>query len=106
MAKLAVVPKNRDAGTALHRLIDEFLQAPTKTGETRSRKTGLIYRDALEGVLLPYCTKDGVTEPAQLTGRHMKELTEGLLAGTGARTGRLLAKPTVHSYVRAINTFL
>jgi integrase/recombinase XerD len=105
MAKLALVPGNPDAGT-LQRLVGDFLQAPTKTGETRSRKTGLIYRDALEGVLLPYCTKAGVTEPAQLTDRHMKELTEGLLDGTGSRSGRPLAKATVHSYVRAINTFL
>jgi integrase/recombinase XerD len=90
----------------LQRLVRDFLQAPTKTGETRSRKTGLIYRDALEGVLLPYCAGAGVTEPARLTDRHMKELTDGLLDGTGSRSGRPLAKPTVHSYVRAINTFL
>lgn len=90
----------------LQQLVSDFLQAPTKTGETRSRKTGLIYRDALEGVLLPYCARAGVTEPAQLTDRHMKELTDGLLDGTSSRSGRPLAKPTVHSYVRAINTFL
>jgi integrase/recombinase XerD len=90
----------------MQRLISDFLQAPTKTGETRSRKTGLIYRDALEGVLLPYCSGAGVTEPAQLTDRHMKELTDGLLNGTSSRSGRPLAKATVHSYVRAINTFL
>jgi integrase/recombinase XerD len=90
----------------LQRLISDFLQAPTKTGETRSRKTGLIYRDALEGVLLPYCAGAKVTEPAQLTDRHMKELTDGLLDGSASRSGRPLAKATVHSYVRAINTFL
>jgi integrase len=90
----------------MQRLITDFLQAPTKTGETRSRKTGLIYRDALEGVLLPYCGRAGVNEPSQLTDRHMKELTDGLLDGTGSRSGRPLAKATVHSYVRAINTFL
>ncbi len=66
----------------------------------------MIYRDALEGVLLPYCSRTGVTEPAELTDRHMKELTDRLLDGTGSRSGRPLAKPTVHSYVRAINTFL
>jgi integrase len=57
-------------------------------------------------VLLPYCARAGVTEPAQLTDGHMKELTDGLLDGTGSRSGRPLAKPTVHSYLRAINTFL
>jgi integrase/recombinase XerD len=105
MAKLTLVPGKPEAGT-LQRLINDFLQSPTKTGETRSRKTGLIYRDALEGVLLPYCSRAGVTEPANLTDRHMKELTDRLLDGTGSRSGRPLAKPTVHSYVRAINTFL
>jgi integrase len=105
MAKLTLVPGKPEAET-LQRLITDFLQSPTKTGETRSRKTGLIYRDALEGVLLPYCSRVGVTEPAQLTDRHMKELTGGLLDGTGSRSGRPLAKATVHSYVRAINTFL
>ncbi|PZR80604.1 MAG: hypothetical protein DLM65_07705 [Candidatus Aeolococcus gillhamiae] len=105
MAKLTLVDRKAGTGT-LDRLISDFLQAPTKTGETRSRKTGLIYRDALEGVLLPYCSAAGVSEPAQLTDRHMKELTDRLLDGTGSRSGRPLAKPTVHSYVRAINTFL
>ena len=105
MPKVSLMPEQA-ASTTLQRLVSDFLQAPTKSGETRSRKTGLIYRDALEGVLLPYCSTAGVTEPAQLTDRNMKELTEGLLDGTGSRSGRPLAKPTVHSYVRAINTFL
>lgn len=57
-------------------------------------------------MLLRYCVRSGIDEPSQLTDRHMKELTDGLLDGTGSRSGRPLAKATVHSYVRAINTFL
>ena len=90
--------------TPLARLIADYLQAVRGAG--RSSKTRQIYADALEDVLLPFCVDAGVTEAAQLTSRRLNELTAGLLDGTRSRSGRPLAKPTVHSYVRAINTFL
>jgi len=102
MANLSLVPGGETPPLA--RLIADYLQAVRGAG--RSAKTRQIYADALEDVLLPFCADAGVTEAAQLTSRRLDELTAGLLDGTRSRSGRPLAKPTVHSYVRAINTFL
>jgi len=101
MANLSLVAGE---ATPLARLIADYLQAVRGAG--RSSKTRQIYADALEDVLLPFCVDSSVTEAAQLTSRRLNELTAGLLDGTRSRSGRPLAKPTVHSYVRAINTFL
>ena len=62
--------------------------------------------DALNGVLLPFCAAREVTEPAQLSNRLLNNLGAGLLDGTLSRRGRPLSKATVHSYMRAVNTFL
>jgi integrase len=102
MANLTLVAGGET--TPLARLIADYLQAVRGAG--RSSKTRQIYADALEDVLLPFCVDSSVTEAAQLTSRRLNELTAGLLDGTRSRSGRPLAKPTVHSYVRAINTFL
>ncbi|MGP8161475.1 MAG: tyrosine-type recombinase/integrase [Candidatus Dormibacteria bacterium] len=102
MANLTLVAGGET--TPLARLIADYLQAVRGAG--RSSKTRQIYADALEDVLLPFCVDADVTEAAQLTSRRLNDLTAGLLDGTRSRSGRPLAKPTVHSYVRAINTFL
>jgi integrase len=101
MAKLALAATET---TPLDRLAADYLQAVRGAG--RSAKTARIYSDALYKVLLPFCRETGVTEGSQLTSRRLNELTAGLLDGTLSISGRPLAKPTVHSYVRAINTFL
>jgi hypothetical protein len=65
MAKLTVVPaelKSGDNPAAAHR---GFPAGTDQNWRDTLPETGLIYRDALEGVLLPYCTGAAVTEPAQ-----------------------------------------
>ena len=71
-----------------------------------SRKTITIYRDALEGVLLPFAAARGVQTVGELTDRLLNDLGAGLLDGTASRCARPLAKDTAHSYSRAMNSFL
>ncbi|HEY7927329.1 MAG TPA: hypothetical protein VIG86_07930, partial [Candidatus Dormibacteraeota bacterium] len=102
MSRLAVVPAAPE--TAFSRLVADYLQDRRAGGV--SPKTVAIYADALNGVLLPFCAARTVSEPAQLTNRLLNDLGAGLLDGTLSRRGRPLSKATVHSYMRAVNTFL
>jgi integrase len=102
VAKLSVVMPPPTTG--FQRLIGHYLQEKRAGGA--SPKTIRIYRDALEGVLVPFPAQHGVTELSQVTSRLLNDLNVGLLEGSASRTGRPLSKATVHSYVRAINTFL
>lgn len=85
-------------------LVDDYLQDRRARGV--SPKTVAIYADALSGVLLPFCSERAVTGPGQVTNRLLNDLGAGLLDGSLSRTGRPLSKATVHSYMRAVNTFL
>jgi integrase/recombinase XerD len=84
--------------------IGDFLDEKRAAGV--SRHTIAIYEYSLRKVLLPYCQAGEVAEPRQLTAAHLNSLVAGLLDGSGSRSGRPLAKDTVDSYARTINTFL
>jgi integrase/recombinase XerD len=86
------------------RVIRDYLQEKRAGGA--SPKTIRIYGDALEGVLVPFAAQQGVTELSGVTSWLLNDLNVGLLDGSASRTGRPLSKATVHSYMRAINTFL
>lgn len=101
MAKLTVVVPDT---SELALLVDDFLQA--KRAIPVSRKTIAIYKDALEGVLIPFAAKRDVTTAQALSDRLINDLRVGLLDGTGSRSGRPLSPDTVDSYVRAMNSFL
>lgn len=102
MARLGVVAGTRES--AFGRLVADYLQDRRAAGA--SPKTVRIYADALEGVLLPFFAAREATEPAQVTNRLLNDLGAGLIDGSVSRTGRPLSKATVHSYMRAVNTFL
>ncbi len=102
MSSLKVVPAVAD--TAFSRLVADYLQDRRAGGV--SPKTVRIYADALTGVLLPFCAARKVTEPARITNRLLNDLGSGLIDGSLSRTGRPLSKATVHSYMRAVNTFV
>ena len=102
MTKLAVVPGAEE--TAFARLVADYLQDRRAGGV--SPKTVRIYADALQGLLLPFCAERGITEPAKVTNRILNDLGAGLIDGSRSRTGRPLSRATVHSYMRALNTFL
>jgi integrase len=86
------------------RLIDDYLQE--KRADGASPRTVGHYQAVLEGVFLPFCEQAGVESPSQLTSRHLDDLGAGHLDGTLSRSKRPISKATVHSYVRAINSFL
>ena len=92
------------AETAFARLIADYLQDRRAGGA--SPKTVTIYADALSSVLLPFCSARKVTDPAHVNSRLLNDLGAGLLDGSLSRTGRPLSKATVHSYMRAVNTFV
>jgi integrase/recombinase XerD len=86
------------------RLIRDYLQEKRAAGA--SPRTIGHYREVLEEVLVPFCTDAGLEAPAELTSRHLNDLGAGHLDGTRSRSGRPISKATVHSYMRAINSFL
>lgn len=63
------------------------------------------YGYPLRHVFLPYCEAEGITEPAQITGRLLDRLSAQLLGKT-TRYGREMSKHSGHAYTRAINHFL
>jgi integrase len=88
----------------LEALITDYLEEKRAAG--LSRRTLAVYADVLREVLLPYCRRAGIADPAELTAPHLNAVANGLLDGTGARSGRPLSKPSVASYARTINVFL
>jgi integrase len=101
IARLSVVQPTADV---FARLVDDYVQEKRAAGA--SPRTVGHYREVLERVLIPFCVDRQIKTPAELTPRHLHDLGAGLLDGTGARSGRAISKATVHSYMRAINTFL
>jgi integrase len=86
------------------RLVRDYLQEKRAAGA--SPRTVGHYREVLEQVLIPFCTKEGLETVADLTSRHLNDLGAGHLDGTRSRSGRAISKATVHSYMRAINSFI
>jgi integrase len=91
-------------GEAFGRLIEDYLQEKRAAG-TSPRTVG-HYEQVLREVLLPFCRDAGIATPAGLTNRHLNDLGAGHLDGSRSRSGRAISKATVHSYMRAINSFL
>jgi integrase/recombinase XerD len=95
------------SGGAQHdfvRLVRDYLQEKRAAGA--SPRTVGHYREVLEQVLIPFCAEEGLETVADLTSRHLNDLGAGHLDGSRSRSGRAISKATVHSYMRAINSFL
>ncbi len=85
-------------------LIDDYLQE--KRADGASPRTVGHYKEVLEEVLLPFCKEAGIESLSELTNRHLNDLGAGHLDGTMSRSKRPISKATVHSYMRAINSFV
>jgi len=85
-------------------LVHDYLQEKRAAGA--SPRTVGHYREVLEHVLIPFCAEEGLATVADLNSRHLNDLGAGHLDGTRSRSGRAISKATVHSYMRAINSFL
>src|SRR5215471_11956788 len=101
---MSALPTSRQGPEAFVRLIDDYLQE--KRADGVSPRTVGHYKQVLEEVLVPFCEEADVRAPSALTNRHLNDLGAGHLDGTKSRSGRPISKATVHSYMRAINSFL
>ncbi len=100
-AQLKVVKPT--APPAIASLIEDYL-AYCKAKGLSPRTYDNAYAYPLRRVLLPWCTRERITEPKQLTSRGLAHLTAQLLEDGGAR-GKL-SPHSVHAHTRAINHFL
>jgi integrase len=92
------------SGTPLHHLVDDYLISC----RARGLAPGTIstsYGYPLRCVFLPWCDEHGIDGPEGLTHRTIDAFSVDLLDRPGRR-GRKISKFTVHSYVRAIRSFL
>jgi len=101
MPKLTVV-ETPTAPAAIEALADEFL------ADCRARglavRTVEWYRDTLRREFLPFCAREKVTDPAQLTAALVGRYTARLIDEGGGRGP--LSRATVRGYVRAVRVFL
>ena len=78
---------------------------PADNDDRPSRKTVREYRGPLEGVLLTYCARKGITDTSDLTAEELERLRDDLMAN-GRKSGKPPSTPTVNSYLRGINACL
>jgi integrase/recombinase XerD len=101
LPRLRVVEK--PASSAIAKLVEDYL--------TNCRARGLSYKtidDAygrpLKHVFLPFCAREGITEPAQVTSRILDRLGAELREKGGARGE--LSPHSIHAYLRPVNSLL
>jgi integrase/recombinase XerD len=100
MPKLTVV--ETPTPPAIEALADGFLADCRARG--LSIRTVEWYRDTLRREFLPWCVREKVTDPAQLTQALVGSYTTHLLDEGGGRGP--LSRSTVRGYVRAVRVFL
>ncbi|GAC1342303.1 MAG: hypothetical protein NVSMB29_13830 [Candidatus Dormibacteria bacterium] len=91
MAKLTVVEPA--AATALERVVEDFLARCRAKGH--APKTIEAYTFPLKRIFLPWCARERVADPSEVTTRLLDRLSSHLLADGGARGP--LSKHSVHS---------
>jgi len=89
--------------TALDRLVDDYLASCRARGLS-PKTVRFVYAYALRSVFLPFCRREGVAQPDQVTRKVLDRFSTELLDIGGAK-GQL-SKHSVHSYVRSVNSFL
>ncbi len=104
MPQLKVSTASTSAASNLAALVDDYLMACRARGLARSTIEG-SYGYPLRSVFLPWCEANDLSEVAQLGPRQMNALSVALL-DQGGKDGRQLSKASVHSYLRAIRSFL
>lgn len=100
MPKLALVES--PTPPAIEALADAYVA--DCRGRGRSLRTVEMYDATLRRVFLPWCAREGITAPAQLTAPLVGRFTTQLLEEGGIRGP--LSRATVRSYVRTTRSFL
>ena len=88
----------------LRLLVDDYLMACRARGVARSTVEN-SYGYPLIHVFVPWCKDRGLTDPGQLTQRHLNAFAARLLEEGGKRSSHL-SKATVHTYLRGVRGFL
>ena len=88
--------------TALATLLEDYFASRRASGI--SPRTLDTYSYPLKGVFLPFCAREGITEPGQVTQRVLDRLSTEMLDRGGVRGP--LSRHSVHSYSKTINLFL
>jgi site-specific recombinase XerD len=102
MPNLKVESTSPSAGLEL--LASDYIMACRARGLAYSTING-SYGDPVLGVFLPWCQSNGLICLADITPRRMDAFSVHLLEDPG-RSGKVLAKASVHSYMRGIRGFL
>jgi integrase/recombinase XerD len=96
-----VAPK---PATAIERLVEDFLTSGRARGlSPKTIREGYGY--PLRQILLPWCAREGIVEPKQLSAPRLLDRLTAQLLEEGGKRGPL-SRHSVHTYVRAINVFL
>jgi len=101
VAKLTVVPGS--AEDPLGALVADYLTSCKARGLSPNTLQN-SYGYPLRKVLLPFCEREGITDPAGLTSRALDRLAGQLMDEGGTRGP--LSRHSVHAYIRAVNHFL
>src|SRR5579859_16887 len=83
--------------TAMERLVSDYLVHLKAKGD--KPRTIEAYQYPLRRILLPFCDREGVTEPGQLSARLLDQLAVEI-------QDRRLSPHSVASYVRHLRVFL
>jgi integrase/recombinase XerD len=89
--------------TPQDRLVDDYLASCRARGLS-PKTVKYVYAYALRSVFMPFCRRQEVKQPEQVTRKLLDRFSTELLDTGGAR-GQL-SKHSVHSYVRSVNSFL
>jgi len=87
----------------LSRLVDDYLLSCRAKG--LSPRSGEQYAFALQSVFLPWCAGQGIERVEDLDRRTLDRYTATLLERR-TRSGALLSKYTVHTYIRPVRIML
>lgn len=101
--EIVSVSKVGAAPTPLGRLVEDYLMACAARGLSPKTLKG-AYRFPLERVFLPFCEREGISEPGQVSQRALNRLSVELLEA--GPSGKPLSRFSVNSYVGAVNLFL
>lgn len=78
----------------------------TAVGNQGSPATASQYGYALQGVFLPWCKQEGISEPAGVTDKVLDRFTAHLKTRSHKQTGKPLSEQTARTYLRAVRIFL
>src|SRR5215472_12487066 len=91
------------AAPAIERLVEDYLAACRAKGLS-PKTVKMAYGYPLRRVFLPWCAREGIAEPPQLSTRLLERFSAELIEHGGKRGE--LSRNSVWTYVKAVRSFL